>query len=148
MRNLLDSKDREAFIQRIKNLTADHPRQWGKMTIDQMLHHLSMPIKVALGEMTMPADGNVFPRSLIKWIILRLKTFPRGKAPTSPGMKAEGIFDFEMKKAELIRLVEDLGKKTQSSKWGSHPFFGKMSAKQWGRLSHTHLNHHLMQFKA
>jgi hypothetical protein len=32
--------------------------------------------------------------------------------------------------------------------WGPHPMFGKMTAAEWGKLLHIHIDYHLKQFAA
>ena len=47
---------RERFQRRIDRLTPDSERQWGKMSVDQMVCHLSDQLRLALGELSAGAS--------------------------------------------------------------------------------------------
>ncbi|HET9057866.1 MAG TPA: hypothetical protein VFN30_13555, partial [Chitinophagaceae bacterium] len=49
VKNLFDITVKQGIINRINQLTAQSQRQWGKMDAAQMLAHVQMPIKIALG---------------------------------------------------------------------------------------------------
>jgi prephenate dehydrogenase len=45
----------------------------------------------------------------------------------SPGSK----FDFESKKAQLMKILETASHAKTSEAWKAHPMFGKMTVKKW-----------------
>mgnify|MGYP000209295794 CR=1 FL=1 len=49
MNNLYNSEDLKGIIGRLQRLTPDAPRQWGKMTVSQMLAHCNASIETGLG---------------------------------------------------------------------------------------------------
>jgi hypothetical protein len=53
---------------------------------------------------------------------------------------------FETDKAMVIESVNRLGTLAADHECLYHPFFGKMSAKEWGLIAHKHMDHHLRQF--
>jgi hypothetical protein len=59
------------------------------------------------------------------------------------GRKPEG---FEVDKARVIAEIEHLGTLPVDHECLYHPFFGKMSAKEWALIGHKHIDHHLRQF--
>ena len=48
--------------------------------------------------------------------------------------------------AALHALVDRVGQKDSSEKWGTHPVFGQVSGEEWGLLCWRHLDYHLRQF--
>lgn len=82
MRSLHDPSCRAQVIQRVQALRPDSPGRWGKMSVDQMLWHVSDALALALGELSVPPAKPPLPRGLLKFMILNL---PCGKnAPTMP----------------------------------------------------------------
>lgn len=49
MNNLYNNKDVEAIIYRLEKLTSESKREWGTMSISQMLVHLNISLEPALG---------------------------------------------------------------------------------------------------
>ena len=56
MNSLFDSSGNQALLDRIDRLTPTTARQWGKMSISQMLTHTQQPLKFALGELTIKRE--------------------------------------------------------------------------------------------
>ena len=84
--------DRGAELKRrVQALTADTTQRWGKMSVDQMLHHVNFVLAEALGEHTATPNIRGLPKPLVRWAILNL---PWGKAaPTRPDMLILSIDD-------------------------------------------------------
>lgn len=57
---------------------------------------------------------------------------------------AEAHGDFERQKGNWINLLE--GYQHPRSSKTIHPFFGRMTPEQTGRLAYKHTDHHLRQF--
>ena len=71
----------------------------------------------------------------------------RKNSPTSTEIKITDQRDFEKEKADFITALKKLsegGEKVANA--SLHPFFGKMNAKEWGRINYKHADHHLSQF--
>jgi hypothetical protein len=148
MKNVRDEKCREELVRRVNALTPDSKPAWGRMSVEQMLSHL-----VQSGEL--PFDASVSDRSsfmsrhVIKHLVLTAVPIPK-EVPTSPeidqqqgGRPPQG---FEIDKLNAIESFHKLGVLSLDHKCLSHPFFGKMSVKQWCRLAYKHADHHLRQF--
>ena len=150
MENLFNQKDYQAIIQRLNSVTTLSQRYWGKMEVNQMVIHLKDGLDIALGIKPAMAHGQVILHTTLgRWIALYL--LPWGKATLSTPMEMDAlnngmvITDFESDKhLLLIRLKEFI----EAPAFAAHPFFGKISNKDWGRLAWKHLNHHLLQFGA
>ena len=89
----------EEFRNRVLRIIPANPRQWGTMSVSQMLHHLNLACGGSLGFYTLPDESYFVSRTLFRWILvdwfseqpigLRL---PKGfKIPQT----AEFHFDFE-----------------------------------------------------
>src|SRR3954467_9068028 len=82
---------------RIQSLRADTPRQWGKMSIDQMLWHVNVSMREAVGEYTPNLKPLPVPKVLFRWAVLNI---PWGRgARTRPDMYAVSTYDFDGQKA-------------------------------------------------
>jgi len=147
MWNLFDDHDRKLILDRISRLPASANRHWGKMTPAQALTHLAIAIENAAGE-GKQAQGLLgkIVTPLILWKVTDDKPFSHN-APTDPSFVVSDERDFEKEKARLVAAIGRLSagglRRVEKS---VHPFFGRLTADQWGRLAYKHLDHHLRQF--
>lgn len=135
----------EAFKRRVQSLTPETKRVWGRMSIDQMLWHVNLPLAEALGDYTAPGKFVKFaPEWLIRWVVLNL---PWGHgAPTRPDMKVEGErYEFAKEKQRCLDLLDRFTKLPLEREWPRSANFG-MTGRHWSRLQYKHLDHHLGQF--
>ena len=51
MPTLFGERDRDAMVRRLRTLTPQHQRRWGKTTVHQMLCHVSDQLRVAPGDL-------------------------------------------------------------------------------------------------
>ena len=148
MKTIRDEKCRNELLARLDKLTPESKAEWGRMSAEQMLSHL-----VQVGELPWAggcADRSSFmSRNVIKPLALYLLTMPKN-IETSPdvdqqanGRKPAGL---EADKTILKEAVNKLATMPLDTDCLPHPFFGKMSVKQWGLLSHKHIDHHFRQF--
>jgi len=147
MKNIFNQRDFDEVKTRIKLLTAASPRAWGKMTVEQMVVHCTVQLKMALGEIDGRTQGPSFMRSaLAKWLIFSSIPWPKG-AGSATEMNVElNQFQYngmENSKNELLGYIDKVKVVTHFS---PHPLFGQLSQKEWGRLIYKHLDHHLKQF--
>jgi hypothetical protein len=134
--------------ERLQRLTEQDRPLWGKMTVRQMLRHLSCANEVALGERRVEAVKGP-PPWLMKFAALRLPfEWPKGKAETTPELKRmleeESTATFGELVDEAVRTMEAVASGARHEP--SHPFFGEMTAKDWMRWGYLHADHHLRQF--
>lgn len=149
MEDVFSAKDAQNYIERINKLTPDSERQWGKMTVDQVLAHMNVPYSFIF-----EADKQKKTGMIAKFL---LKNFVKPKVvndipykqsiPTSPVFIISRERDFEAEKKKLIgniQRVQQLGREAFEGKENSS--FGKLTAQEWNNMLAKHLNHHLQQF--
>ena len=150
MKTIGDENCRNELIARIEKLSGDEKAAWGKMNLEQMLSHLvqsgAMPF-----ETIMPDHSNVLSRSLLKPLVLYVLPIPKD-VKVGPeldqqqnGRKPQGI---DADRSSLIEAINKLAKLPENHDCLGHPFFGKMSPKEWAVMAHKHIDHHLRQFGA
>jgi len=119
------------------------------MSAPQMVCHLCDSYRVALGEKAVGSATGFLQRTIVKWIALELPmNWPSG-TPTPPEVE-QGIGgtppdEFKEDRTELISLVNRFCSKDTELKI-LHPFFGRMSRREWLRWGYLHADHHLRQF--
>lgn len=141
-----DSDVRVSLKQRVQSLRPDSPRQWGKMTVDQMLWHVNVPMKESLGEYSTPAVKAKIPLKMLRWLVLNAP-WPRG-APTRPDLVAKTHYDFEQERSKCVELLDRFVARDINGKFPNSALLGEMSGTHWSRLHAKHVDHHLRQFGA
>jgi hypothetical protein len=129
---------------RLRLLGSDSKPAWGKMSVDQMVFHVSQGLALALGQITQPAQKTPLPRSIMKLLVLNLP-WPKG-APTVPVLEATQQYDFETERTRCLELVKTFTRKGLAEEWPLHPLFGEVTGKFTSQLQAKHLDHHLRQF--
>jgi hypothetical protein len=146
MRTLHDPSIRASIRQRLLGLRPDAPRQWGRMTVDQMLWHVNTALEQSLGRFTATPRRVPVPGGMLKFLVLNL---PWGKgAPTNPDFLARAEYDFEEQRARSVTLVDEVAGRDIDGAWPENTDFGRMTGREWSRLMAKHLDHHLRQFGA
>lgn len=147
VKNLFDDAVFRETLVRLDQLTPSSQRQWGKMTVSQMLAHCKQAFKVPLSDKPMP---RMFIGRLFGWAIKK-KLYDdspwKPGLPTAPDFRIRDERDFDTEKRELLVLVNrfhELGP-TGAGKY-PHPMFGRYTPEQWGKSMWKHLDHHLRQF--
>lgn len=147
IKNLYDRTTLHEITARINNLNPQCERQWGKMTVSQMLAHCQAAFKVPLSQKPLK---RMFLGRLIGWMGRRMlyNEKPYGKSlPTAPSFLVKDEREFYTEKNRLLEMVNEFHSRGPggTGKY-PHPFFGKMSSEQWGKSMWKHLDHHLRQF--
>lgn len=136
------------LLARLAKLKASSTPYWGKMTVSQMLAHLSVSYDMAYG--LIKERPNFLMRILLKWIIkpmvISSKPYPKNAKTTAVFLISdERDFQHEMNRlTEYISRVKQDGPKVFDGK--ESPSFGPMSADEWSDLFYKHADHHLTQF--
>jgi hypothetical protein len=147
-KNMLERESCNALIARVAALRADSQALWGKMTATEMLHHCNK-VHQQLLTPVQPGDKTTsLKQYLLRWLVLYLMPrYPKG-AQTPKQFRTSGTIDqarFEEEKQTYIDWVNKFATHTAPiDHW--HPYFGKLSTKQWGLASWKHADHHLRQF--
>lgn len=146
MKNLSDAAVVAEVEGRLRALTPNSARRWGRMTPHQAVCHLSDSYLVGLGDRR--ASFKVGPGAgMQRFVALYLlPRWPHG-VPTMPEADQEQggtkPVEFAKDQGELLQLIRRFG---ETSKFGPHPVFGKMAVGDWMRWGYMHAGHHLRQF--
>ena len=155
--SLSNSAIKEQIVERLQTIQPDSPRQWGRMTVSQMICHLSDSFRVTMGmkpwkTTRISVTPIPMPRWFLKWVALSTSMpWPRG-VPTRPEVDAERgctrPTQFDQDKAELFVLLDRFIQEPRDFEWQPHPIFGAMTDADWTRWGYLHMDHHLRQFGA
>jgi hypothetical protein len=147
MHSLFNPADRDALSGRFAALEPGTQRQWGRMDAAQMIRHCAIALEDALGNR--PVKQVFLGRLVTPFIWSQVfgdKPFRRS-APTDPTYLVSGSPDFDAELSRLATLIDRVVQRSAAKAEGLvHPFFGRLSGDQWGRLVYKHLDHHLRQF--
>lgn len=150
MKNIFNKEDNRELIERLKNVTPNSEKQWGKMTVSQMLVHCQKPLEVAEQKLIVKRNliSFLFGKMMKKKLIINGEDFKQN-LPTAKEFKMNSSFDFEKEKQTLLKMVTRFGEKGSNViVVETHPFFGNMTPDEWGILFYKHLDHHFNQFNA
>ena len=149
MRSLASKAHQDSIAKRISTLTTDDRRQWGEMSVEQMVCHLCDVYRIALGAKAVTPATSVFRRTILKWVALGLPMKWPKNIKTRPeveqGMGGTPPVEFERDRALLV-VVFDRFCDPSANLAPTHPFFGPMSREDWLRWGYLHADHHLRQF--
>jgi hypothetical protein len=142
---VFDQATRGELIRRIASLDEHRTPQWGRMTLYQMVKHCRLWDEMALGKQIYKRSflGRLFGRMALRNV---LREGPLAKnTPTIPEFRVrEEVGDVGAETRSWLALIEEYARFSNPD--FVHPFFGKMTADQIGRLAYKHIDHHLRQF--
>lgn len=148
MKTIFNQSDANELLGRVEAITPESKALWGKMDVAQMLAHTARAAQMALGEIE--TRKATFPVSLIGRLVKSriLGESPMHKnSPTAPEVKIIDPRDFQKEKTNLTEAIKRLNTGgEQSAKAPHHPFLGKLTTQEWGRIQYKHIDHHLKQF--
>ena len=146
MPRLHDPATRAALRSRLEALQPNAPRQWGEMTVDQMLRHLNIAIGATLGQGDIKPALPAIPGPIFRFVALNLP-WKKG-LPTHPDFCVGDRCDFDAEKTRCLTLLEEFASKPVDSAWPDSPLFGRVTGEFNSRLQAKHIDHHLKQFGA
>lgn len=147
MSTLCNSAARDALIARIHTLDLDAQPEWGSMNAPRMLAHCADALRMAYGDLPCRAKHVPLVRTaLVKRLMLYVLPFPKN-APTARELLARAPGEGEAERETLVALVSRFAQEMGRATWPEHPLFGPLDEREWGRLAHKHLEHHLTQFR-
>lgn len=144
--SLFEPEVAQSLKDRLENLTAETTPQWGKMNATQMLNHCSSQMEVCLGDK--PLKSNFLLRLLGKFVkknILADKPTKKN-SPTAKELLPVDAKSFSEEKAKIIGLIDKMVAKQASFEGKNHPFMGKMTADEYGKITWNHTDYHFTQF--
>lgn len=152
MKSLRHACDKDEILARLEKLRPDSNRLWGKMSVHQMVCHLSDGYKVYSGQIPGAPLGSPYPSKLLKCVALWAPIpWPKGvKTVAEVDQERDGTrpIEFARDLHQLTILVDHFANISRDFPWPHHPFFGPMSHRDYMRLGYLHPDHHLRQFGA
>jgi hypothetical protein len=150
-RHLFLAEHVDEMRERLFNLRPDSRREWGTMTVTQMLAHCSAGIEMAMGQICPPRMmiGRVMG-PLVKPLALLEGSEMRRNVPTAKELVVSvSEKDFARERNRLSELISCFAA-AGSGGCTKHPhfFFGSLKPQEWAVLMYKHLDHHFRQFGA
>lgn len=149
-KNIFNQVAYETILRRINDLKLDSKRQFGTLSVNEMLCHVADQLRLAVGFIPIALQGNRFSRYFKKVIVLRFNSIPREKIETmkevNPQKEGTKPVNFVDDRVTLVKLLDYIVNHQGDYTFQAHPMFGELSQKQWGKLIYIHLDHHLKQF--
>ncbi|MDI9338388.1 MAG: DUF1569 domain-containing protein [Alphaproteobacteria bacterium] len=136
------------LLNRLNNLTPQHQRLWGKMSVSQMLAHLNVPYLIIKGDIQpkIPFLVKLLFSKSIKKKVVEEKDYEHNLR-TGPDFIIKDDKNFELEKKKLEDLIKEVHLYPSDYFEGKvHPLFGKMTANEWSVMFYKHLDHHFRQF--
>ena len=130
---------------RVARLTPEHPARWGRFTAPAMLAHLNESLRMAIGDLVVPAKSSPVRRAPLKQLVVYLLPIPR-EVPTAPALLVLQPVAWTDRVAHFGNLLERFAARSPKEALPEHPMFGRLSARAWGILVQRHADHHLRQF--
>jgi hypothetical protein len=113
MKNIFAPEITQEIIDRIHKLTPDTQRQWGKMTVSQMLAHCSVTYEMIYEDIHPKPKGfqKLILKTFVKNIVISKKPY-KPNNPTAPAflIKEDKHFHKEQKRlTDYIQRTQQLG---------------------------------------
>jgi hypothetical protein len=148
MKNIFTPEVTQEIKARIQNLTPQSERQWGKMTVAQMMAHCSVTYEMIYEDIHLKPTGlkKFILKAFVKNMVISEKPYKQNN-PTAPSFVIKEEKDFQKEQKRLIDFIEktqQLGETYFDHKESNS--FGKLTSQQWNNMFYKHLNHHLTQF--
>ena len=135
---------------RVRQLTPDAPRRWGKMNIQQALSHVAGAMEWVLRGGDAQSNWNESYSKLIKFVAFRVplpwpKGVPNPNDPASVDVPAD---EFDALRDRVLAGLEGMAAWEVNERTPPHPAFGRLTTWEWQRWAWKHADHHLKQFGA
>ena len=148
MKNLFETATANDVKERIRRLSADSARLWGKMNAAQALAHCSAAMEWAVGMKSPPRRliGLLVGR-LAKSMIVNELQMPRNSV-TDKNLLVTDDRDLEVERQRLRGLIDRFAAAgPEGCTKHPHSLFGPLTPMEWAALMYQHLDHHLRQFQ-
>lgn len=121
------------------------------MSSIQMLQHLSMALRIPLGELAVADVPNRKLDSHFYRFMALTTPIPWPKGITTPPELDFTITpplqaEFDRERTDFIALIQRLSQTLPASLHPTHPMMGTFSYVQWMRWGYRHTSYHLRQF--
>jgi hypothetical protein len=147
--NLAEPAQHAELIARLRRMTPDSHRRWGRMTPHQAICHLSDSFRSMMSATPISSIATPWSKTVIKWVALRAPMkWPHG-VPTRPEVDqligGTKPVEFLRDRQQLEALVEQFAIRGGDD-FQPHPMFGRLTTDEWHRWAWRHMDHHLRQF--
>jgi hypothetical protein len=145
MKSIFDKEVQEEILRRAKTLKPYSVRLWGKMSVEQMLWHLSAQLRIGLGDIAMKPWFNKIISRIAVWTFgIRIPW--SNNLMTAKEMKNDNPASFQVEQDNFLITFDRFLAKAEHFKYSPHPIFGEMSREEWGKIAYKHIDHHFRQF--
>jgi len=104
MKSIFEEEAYNEILRRVNNLNENSSREWGKMSVGQMVWHCQFPLKLAIKNKKTSKKGNPLIRWFFKKSLYNDKPW-RKNLPTAPIAKAKEDKDFTTEQEILKKMV-------------------------------------------
>ena len=151
MKNLSQPESVAEIHRRITMLSTESRRQWGRMTVNQMVCHLADAYQAHTGDRECVQVSPLWKRMGMKWAALYGPApWPKGRIATVPELDPlrDGTppSEFAEDVERLERSLDVFVEAARERRCRNHMLFGPLSSNQWLRFGYLHADHHLRQF--
>jgi len=149
MKTILDKEVLQDFKNQTEQITEDTLANWGKMNVAQMFQHLNRSLEVIFMDKPIKRMfiGRILGKLILKKALKDEKAIDKN-TPTAPSFVADKSVNFNKEKQQWLLYLNQFKSLQESEMEGIvHPFFGKMTGKEWNKLIYKHAAHHLKQFE-
>jgi len=147
-RSLFDAGAYEEIDARLARLQPAASARFGTMTPGKMVCHLIDALEIALGKAPTTPRRKWLPKPLVRWLVIHLVPWPKGKAKTVPEMLRTQPTSWEADVARLRLLLREAAHRGLDKPWSPDPAFGQITGRDYGYFLYKHIVHHLEQFSA
>jgi len=134
-------------FERLARIDPVKPPKWGKMNAHQMVCHLNDSFRAVMGEKFVSPASNLFTKTLMKWGALYSPVkWPRGVATRPEIEQGRGGTPPEDWARDCSELRDLMQRFPKLKDFGDHPFFGKLTYRDWMIWGYRHVDHHFRQF--
>ncbi len=148
MKTILNTEGASDLARRASSLKQTSEPLWGSMNVTEMLHHCNRATQSIL-EGKAPPQNSTVEQKVLKFLFMNvIKKLPKNAtAPKRFNVKLSQLIpgEFENERNEFLKLIERFTSH-QNEITLSHPRFGALTTKEWGKFVWMHLDHHLRQF--
>lgn len=143
---------RSEYTSKLTALDANAERRWGKMSVQQMIEHMSDYVRIANGRTSVDVVTPEEKLPRMQGFLASEKPFPEN-TPNSL-MPDEPVPARLGSKADAIKELQDeldyffTAHKNETDRKTPNPFFGLLDFNSQVQLLHKHATHHLRQFGA
>jgi hypothetical protein len=140
------------YIPTIRKADTSVQPQWGKMSFQQMVEHVSAFFKVSTHKLTFPFVSPPEHMPKLKEFLMSDKQFRENtKAPASIIGEEPFPVHYASVKEAVAKLEQEVNHffhfyENNPTATAIHPVFGELNFEEWVRLHYKHVTHHLRQF--